>query len=179
MLCAKPQALERSAAMTRITWTLLALVLLCAVSAAQDEVKKKGPERRFGFDVDEVTYPQKAPAEAMKSIIVALDRKRVDYLLAQLADPIYVDYWVERYKKDFTLGKEDGKRLLAFDRLTRETNLYFENDPLLVKELRTFSREAKWAEEGESAVGTVEKIPARKVFLKKIGERWFFENRQQ
>lgn len=163
---------------TRNSATFLALVLVCTISAAQDEVKKKSP-RRFGFDVDEITYPQKSPTEAMKSLVTAFDRKRVDYLLAHLADPAYVDDWVERYKQDFPMGKEEGKRLLAFDRLTRETNQYFQNDPLIVKDLRIFAKEAKWTEEGETAVGTVETIPARKVYLKKIGERWFFENKQQ
>lgn len=161
------------------TVVLFCLVSLTGLGAAQDEVKKQAPTRRFGFDVDEVTYPQKAPADALKSIIVAFDKKRVDYLLAQLADPAYVDYWVERYKVDFTKGKEDGKRLLAFDRLTQETNQYFQNDPLIVKDLRIFAREAKWTDEGDTAIGVVESIPARKVFLKKIGERWFLENKQQ
>lgn len=157
------------------------MIALCGILALGQEEGKKKPAstRRFGFDVDEVLYPQKSPADAMKSIVTAYDRKRVDYLLAQLADPAYVDYWVERYKRDFTLGKEEGKKLLAFDRLTRETNQYFQNDPLIVKDLRVFAKEAKWTEEGDLATGTVEAIPARKVYLKKIGERWFLENRQQ
>ena len=162
----------------RNSLTILALILMSAMTPAQDEVKKK-PLMRFGFDVDEVTYPQQNAKDAMKSIVTAIDRRRVDYMLAQLADPAYVDYWVDRYKQDFPLGKDEGKRLLAFDRLTRETNQYFQNDPLIVKDLRVFAKEAKWAEEGEIAVGVVEAIPARKVYLKKIGERWFLENRQQ
>jgi hypothetical protein len=156
----------------------VALVLLGIASAAQAEGKKKTP-RRFGFDVDETTFPQKSPAEAMNSIAAALGRKKVDYLLAHLADPSYVDYWVDRYKVDFPQGKEEGRHLLAFDRLVRETNRYFEDDPLVVKDLRIFAKEAKWAEEGELATGTVDTIPARKVFLRKIGERWFLENKQQ
>ena len=100
-------------------------------------------------------------------------------MLAHIADPAYVEYWVENYKREFSVGKDEGRRLLAFDRLTHETNQYLQNDPLIVKELRTFAKEAKWTDEGESAVGTVEKIPARKVFCKKIGDRWFLENKQQ
>ena len=159
--------------------TLLALIFLCAFSTAQDEVKPKKAVLRFGFIVDEITYSQKTPKDALKSIVTALDRNRTDYMLAQLADPAYVDYWVERFKQDFALGKEEGRRLLAFDRLTRETAKYFENDPLIVKELRVFSKQAEWKVEDNIAVGTVDTIPARKVFLKKIGERWFIENRQQ
>ena len=80
---------------------------------------------------------------------------------------------------DFPKGKDEGKRLLAFERLTSETYQYFENDPLIVKDLRVFAKEAKWGEEGDIAIGVVETIPARKVFLKRIGERWFLENKQQ
>ena len=166
------------ARMMRNCLTILALILMSGLSTAQDEAKKKST-LRFGFDVDEVTYPQKSPAEALKSVVIAFDRKRVDYLLAQVADPAFVDYWIEQYKQDFPMGKEEGRRVLAFDRLVRETNQYFHNDPLIVKDLRVFAKEAKWAEEGETAIGTVDTIPARKVFLKKIGERWFLENRQQ
>ncbi|MSQ94883.1 MAG: hypothetical protein EXR98_10065 [Gemmataceae bacterium] len=158
--------------------TTLAFVILCAASSAQDEVKKKAP-RRFGFDADDITFPQQTPKEAMNSIAKALERKKVDYLLAHLADAIYVDYWVDQYKDDFPLGKEEGKRLLAFDRLARETTLYFQNDPLIVKDLRTFAKLAEWKEDEGIAVGTVETIPARKVFLKKIGDRWFLQNKQQ
>ena len=162
----------------RFALTAIVLVTMSALSTAQDDPKKKETPR-FGFNVDQVTYPQGSPKDAAKSIVTAIDRKRVDYLLAQLADPSYVDYWIDKYKSENTVGKEDGKRLLAFDRLTRETTNYFENDPLIVKELRVFAKEAKWNEEGDSAVGTVDTISARKVFLKKIGERWFLENRQQ
>ena len=150
----------------------------CAFSDAQDQAKKQ-PPRRFGYDVDETTFPQQSPAIAMKSIAAALNRKNVDYLLAQLTDPAYVDYWVEHYKKDFTLGKDEGRRLLAFDRVVRDANEYFQSDPLIVKELRMFAKEAKWDEVDNIAIGTVETIPTRKVYLKKIGERWFLENKQQ
>jgi len=158
---------------------ILALTFAGALATAQDD-KKKSP-RRYGLAVDETTYPQQSPNDAMKSIGTALDRKRFDYLLAHMADPAYVDYWVERYKGEIPQGKDEGKRLLAFDKLMRETIQYFQNDPLIVKDLRLFAKEGKWtvAEDGTTAIGAVEAIPARKVFLKKIGDRWFLENRQQ
>jgi hypothetical protein len=159
---------------------LLALVSLCTAATAEDEPKKKAPlPRRFGFDVDEETFSQQSPEKTMQSIAKALDRKKVDYLLAHIADPGFVDYWVNRYKTDFTQGSEEGKRLLAFERLVTETNQYYANDPLIIRDLRKFAKEAKWAEEGDTAVGTVEGIAARKVYLRKIGERWFLENKQQ
>ena len=167
--------------MTRNSATIVAIIVMAGFSTAQDDVKKKPPEPpRFGFLLDEELYAQRMPAEAMRAVVTAIDRRRVDYMLAHLTDPVYVDSWVNQYKKDFALGTDDGRRLLAFERLARETNLYYQNDPLIVKDLRVFAREAKWTEEGDTAVGVVEKtIPARKVFMKKIGERWFLENRQQ
>ena len=160
----------------RACFTLLVLGLICVGPAAQEE--KKSP-RRFGFDVDETTFPQRTPTDAMKSIATALDRRKIDYLLAHLVDPLHVDFWVDRYKESFTQGSEDGKRLLAFDRLVRERTEYLQNDPLIARDLRIFAREAKWEETGELAIGTTEKIPARKVFLRKMGERWFLDNKQQ
>ncbi len=157
---------------------IVAIVAFAFVPTHAQDLAKK-PAVRFGFDVDELTYSQKTPDEAMKSIAKALDRKKADYLLAHIADPFYVDYWINQYKKDFTKGTEKGKELLAFDRLVAETNLYFQNDPLIVRDLRVFSREGKWEEKDDLAIGTVESIPARKVYLRKIGERWFLENKQQ
>ena len=157
---------------------IVLIVGYALVSLYAQDVQKKAPVR-FGFDVDELTFPQKSPDEAMKSIAKALDRKKTDYLLAHIADPLYVDYWINQYKKDFTKGTEKGKELLAFDRLVAETNLYFQNDPLIIRDLRVFSREAKWEEKDDLAIGAVESIPARKVYLRKMGDRWFLENKQQ
>jgi hypothetical protein len=157
----------------------LILTLSCLCSTAQDEKEKKKPPRRFGFDVDEITFPQQKPEDAMQSIAKAVDRKKIDYLLAHMVDPLHVDYWVDRYKESFTQGSDEGKRLLAFDRLVRERTDYLQNDPLIARDLRIFAREAKWEVTEDLAIGTTEKVPARKVFLRKLGERWFLDNKQQ
>lgn len=162
----------------RFTLFLVALAVFSLTAAAQDEVKVKKMPRRFGFDVDETTFPQQAPAEAMKSIGIALDRKKVDYLLAHMIDPKYVDYWVDRYKAVYPMGNDEGRRLLAFDRLVRETSQYYQDDPLLLRELRVFAKDAEWTENDDLATGVVKKIAARKVYLRKIGDRWFLKNRQ-
>jgi hypothetical protein len=150
-------------------------VLFALTAAAQDE--KDAP--RYGFDYNHALYPQKKPDEAIRSIVKAIDGKRIDYLLAQLADPKYVDSQVAQYKALYTKGKDDARTFLAFDRLVNETVEYYLSDPILLKELRMFARDGKWDVEEDVATGTVKDVPARKVFLKKIGERWFLENRQQ
>jgi hypothetical protein len=164
--------------MVRWALPMLAVGLLGFFSYAQDGVKKKVPPR-YAFDVDDVTFPQKTPAEAMNSIVKAIDRRKVDYLLAQMADPLYVDYWVDQFRRDVKQGSEEGKRLLAFERLVRDTHTYYQNDPLIVKDLRIFAKDAKWDEKDDLAIGSVETVPARKVYLRKFGDRWFLENKQQ
>src|ERR1017187_1614586 len=107
--------------MTRLARCAVVLGLIFVNSATPALDGKKKEPRRYGFDYDDITFAQKTPAEAMASIAKAIDRQRIDYLLAQMADPNYVDYWVERYRVDYPDKKEAAQRLLAFDRLVRET----------------------------------------------------------
>lgn len=158
---------------------VLACVLIALAAAAQDEPAKGSLGNRYGVLLDPMAYPQKTPQETMKSIVRALDRKRIDYLLAQLADPAYIDRQVADYKSFFPRGTEASRVFLAFDRLRRETETYYREDPQLLRELRLFARDAAWDAGEEIATGTTKSVPARKVFLRKIGERWFLQNRQQ
>ena len=146
---------------------------------AQDDGKPKKLVRRYGFELNETLYPQKSPQETMKSIALALKRGKVDYMLAFLVDPVYVDYWVNRYKKVYKQGREEARVLLAFDRLARETNQYYLDEPYVLRELRTFAKEGEWKEDGDLAEGTVKSLPARKMYLRRIDERWVLENGQQ
>ncbi|MFO0938110.1 MAG: hypothetical protein U0798_16525 [Gemmataceae bacterium] len=52
------------------------------------------------------------------------------------------------------------------------------DDPSQLKELRRFLREGQWEITGEKAKVTVRDIKDRAVFLRKIDNRWFLENRQ-
>ena len=153
---------------------LVAVVFLTGSLAAQPN----GLASRYGYDVIENKYPQKSPEDALASVIKAIETKKFDYLMAQLADPIYVDKKIEEYKKLFA-GKEESRTLLAFDRLTKETAKYFQDDPLLVKELKRFAKEGMWDRtKAAKAVCTLKALPGRQVFMRKIQSRWFLENRQ-
>lgn len=134
---------------------------------------------RYGFEVNPSFYPQKKPEEAILSIVKAIENKRIDYLLAHLADPQFVDRTVAEYKSSITKGADSAKTFLAFDRLVSETSQYFLEDPTLLKELRRFGKEADWDVNDAQATGTLKTVQGRKVFLRKVDERWFLENRQQ
>lgn len=158
----------------------LLLLLALPLVAAQDEEKKTPQEPpRYGFEYNPVLYPQKTPKDAMASVIKAIDNKRVDYMLAQLAEPTFVDRQVDDFKPQFPNARDDAQKFLAFDKLVAETVHYFDSDPILVKQLRKFAHDAEWDVNEDAATGTVKDLPARKVFMKKIGERWFMENKQQ
>jgi hypothetical protein len=182
MVFLPPAAMRNPAMRYRLLLPALTLPLLVAFAAAQNEEKKPQPKigARYGFDYAPDLYPQKSPKDAMKSIIKAIDAKRVDYLLAQLADPKFVDDQVAQQRAALPgKGTPESRELLAFDRLVADTIQYFRDDPVLLRELRLFARDAAWEVEENVATGTVKDVPARKVFLKKLGDRWFLENRQQ
>jgi hypothetical protein len=164
----------------RLLGCALLLPMLAALMATAQDEKPAKEGVRYGFDYNQSLYPQKTPAETIGSIVKAIDNKRIDYMLAQIAEPKFVDGQVAQYKALFTKGKDEARTFLAFDRLVNETIEYFLSDPVLVKELRQFAnKDAKWEVEDDVATGTVKGVPARKVFFKRIGERWFLENRQQ
>ena len=158
---------------------LLSFVLvfsLCGILSAQDEVKLG---KRYGFDANLNFYPQKTPQEALLSMVKAIESKRIDYLLAHLADPRFVDETVTEYKSSIRQGGDQAKVFLAFDRLVSETTQYFLEDPTLMKELRRFGKEGEWEANETQATGTLKTVQGRKVFLRKIEDRWFLENKQQ
>ena len=163
--------------------TILALFCACSLAltaVGQDEPEKADPlAKRYGLEYSPTLYPQKSPKDAMNSVMKALDARRTDYLLAHLTDPTFVDKRVVEYKQRFTKGEDAAKTLLAFTRLIDETEGHFRADPPLLRELRVFVREAEWEEKEDGAVGTAKAVPARKVFLKRVGDRYFMENRQQ
>lgn len=67
-----------------------------------------------------------------------------------------------------------GFRLLAGDARER-----FANDLSAVKELRRFLREGAVAVQGETARLTVRDDKTRAVLFRKVGDRWYVEDRQQ
>jgi hypothetical protein len=165
----------RTVVSTRIGW-LVALAWPLAL-AGQDQVAPK-LEKRYGYAYEPILFSQKTPEEALKSLVKAIDGRRIDYLLAQLADPKFVDERVKEYSA-FQKGTDQAKTIYAFERLIRETTLHFQEDPVLMKELRQYLKDADWDVKEDVASGTLKTPSPRKVFFRKVEERWFLENRQK
>lgn len=156
----------------------LSMVLLLGQVLAGAAQEGPNLNERYGVKVNLEVYPQQMPQEALQSILKAINNNRVGYLLAHLADPDFVDAKVEAYKSDFK-GKEETRALLAFGRLIRETEEHFRSAPSSLKELRLFAMEGEWKTEEAAAVATAKSIFGRSLFMKKVQNRWFMENRQK
>src|SRR5207245_5080159 len=75
---------------------LSCLLCVCLVSVAAAQEKKPGPPpARFGITADLETYSQGTAKQTLQSIAKALDRKRIEYVLAHLTDPSFVDEKVD------------------------------------------------------------------------------------
>jgi hypothetical protein len=134
---------------------------------------------RYTYEIDLKQYPQKTPQDALKSVITAIAKQDYHYLIAQLADPAYVDGKVNDYAALLTKGKKEAKAFVAFQRLVKETQAHFLEDPELVQELKRFAKDGEFKTDADQTVVSLKSLVGRQVFLKLIGERWFIEQRQR
>lgn len=51
-------------------------------------VKESG---RFGIALDEASFPQNSPENLRKSLLKAINSDKIEYMLAHLADPSFID----------------------------------------------------------------------------------------
>ena len=65
----------------------------------------------------------------------------------------------------------------GFERIVAVVKAKWNNDPESVKEMRRFASDGIWEETGDTAAAKLKDVKARQMFFKKIGNRWFLENR--
>jgi hypothetical protein len=144
----------------RLLAAVLAFVCISSPAAAGPEQVEGA--KRYGVEADLKSYPQGTPKETLASVLKAVESKRIDYLVAQLADPEYID---ERVKRTF-----GGK----FEEQVNDTRTKL--DPPAVKLLERFLKEGDWIGK-ESPVSVVLKgVKDRAVTFVKIGDRWYMQN---
>jgi hypothetical protein len=128
----------------------------------QDKAKET---KRYGIALDTKAYPQATAKEALASVIKATEAQRIDYLVAHLADPAFVDDRVKRlYGGRFEQQVEDTR-----DRL----------DPATVKLLGRFLKEGTWDETDSQASAGLKDLPERRLHFRKRDGRWFLEHRHK
>lgn len=79
----------------------------------------------------------------------------------------------------FQLAVERECRLRAFRLLVRDIETKLTNDPVGLKDLKKILRDGMFIETQTGAKATHEQVKDRAVFFRKIGDRWFVENRQE
>jgi hypothetical protein len=138
------------------------VAFLCAWSVAAADPGKGESTKRYGIEADLKAYPQSTPKETLASVLKAVENKRVDYLVAQLADPEYVD---ERVKRIF-----GGK----FEEQVNDTRTKL--DPPTVKLLERFLKDGDWIGKESPASVVLKDVKDRAVSFVKIGDRWYMQN---
>jgi hypothetical protein len=129
------------------------LVVLLALAA-------DAPGKRFGVESDLKTFPQATPREALASVLKAIELKRADYIVAQLADPDFVDRRVKETSYDDLLAEATAKLI---------------QDPGAAKQLRAFLEKGKWDEGDDEASVSLGEGADRIVSFRKAGDRWFLK----
>jgi hypothetical protein len=142
-----------------------ALVLLAVANVLAQEKKAEPPPPRFGVKSDLEAYPQGSAKETMKSIATALERTRMDYILAHLTNPIFVDEKVKEFNGDFEAFARNADEHLA--------------DPKRRQEFLRFLKEGTVEESGTSAKVTLKDVPKKQLTFRQTGGRWFMDNENE
>jgi hypothetical protein len=179
--------------------TLFALNALFIASAAMAQDPPVPPRFEVLHNVD--LYKQGTPKDTLNSILGAIARERYDYLAAHLLDPEFVEArlattqpYYERIANE-QIGATAAGRLLRpedFQRRVREigTRLNFRNlteqirqkladEPDLIRDLKRLAREGEFKDAGDTSTVTHKDVRDRALYFKRIGGRWFLENRKE
>jgi hypothetical protein len=90
-----------------------------AINASAQEKPKPVP--RFGVAAEPEVFPQDAPKPLLSSIQKALERKRIDYLIAHLLDPTFSERKIdEYYRQRFGRSRDEDAELSREQRDQRE-----------------------------------------------------------
>jgi hypothetical protein len=174
----------------------IAIGLLAVAGASAQDVPP-----RFDIIYNSELYRQDTPQETLKSLLGAISRERYDYALAHLIDPADVNArlaanqtYFERMAAEQVGSTAAGRALDApeFQRRVQDVgtrlNVRQLGDQLRskltdetdnVKDLKRFAREGQFQEAGETATATIKDVKDRALYFKKVGSRWFMENRKE
>ena len=167
----------------RLQSTLLVAVMLGSTGLAQEKKPEPGP--RFSVAYEGELYPQTSPKTTMTSISKALQRERIDYLVAHLVDPAYADaqvpkFYKDRFKKTIEQERErpdyDNRVKEAFDAVVKEVIDHMASEPKESGYLTRLLKEGTIEEAGTSAKVTHKDVPGLTLTLRQVEGRWFMVN---
>jgi hypothetical protein len=146
-------------------WTLIVLAgLVLQGDAFGQQPPVLNPRYSYEFDTD--GYPQNTPKETLASVLKAIDQKKVDYLLAHLADPVFVDSRVADVHKG------------SFPAMVQETIDKLRDDPESIAMLRRFLKEGEFDAQEMEGRATIKGVKDR-LYFKRYETRWFLDNKRK
>jgi hypothetical protein len=141
---------------------IVGLATAVGLTGAEKAGVKDGP--RYGVALDLAAYPQGKPQETLASVLKAVENKRLDYVVAQLSDPAFIDARVKTFGGRFADQVEDTRARL---------------DPATVKLLQRFLKDGEWRVADKEAMVVLKDMKDRFLFLEKNGDRWFLLHRSK
>jgi len=145
-----------------VVLTVVSLLGAAGLAAMAKEKNQEGT--RYGVPLELATYPQGRPQETLASVLKAIAAKRLDYVVAQLSDPAFIDYRVKTFGGRFPEQVEDTRARL---------------DPNTVKLLQRFSQDGEWQVADKEAMVLLKDVKDRSLFFQKIDDRWFLLHRDK
>jgi hypothetical protein len=144
------------------------LILLAGLCVSMDAFAQQQPtlNPRYGLEFDTDGYPQNTPKETLASLLKAIEQRKVDYLLAHLADPLFVEARVADVHKG------------SFPAMVQETIVKLRDDPEGIALLRRFLKEGEFDNQEMEGRATLKDMKDR-LFFKRYETRWFLENRRK
>ena len=136
---------------------VLAALLACGPALAQSPSDKYAV--RYGVVADPQQYDQATPRATLRSAILAIENREIEYLLAQLIVPAQVD---AKFADDPPALKEMAQRMTP------------ESAQVILQALARHLSEGRWTILRTTARSEVTGLPD--VTLERIGSRWFVYN---
>ena len=190
--------------MTRLFAPLVALFLVGNLTAQpkKEVFDPKEPPKRFGLRQSPELYPQDSPKNALYSVLRAIDKDRFDYFVAHLLEPGYVTEQlaisyphferqaralVEKeqltkkgFDREFIINRiRDLATQANVEHLVQRIRTKLDNDPDSIRDLRRMLKEGSFEDAGQTSVGKLKDAKDRALFFKRVGDRWYIENKMQ
>lgn len=146
---------------------MIVLFMMVNLATIQNHIQAQAVKEsgRYGIAVDDAAFPQNTPENLRKSLLKALESDKIDYMLAHLAHPAFIEKNVrEVHEGDFSKQVSETKEKLKNG---------------LKTPLETLLKTGKL--ESSEKAGTI-KDPALKDFvihMKLENNKWYMENNKK
>lgn len=165
----------------------IAALVIATVAGSLCAQPAPAPPPRYTIPSEIDIYPQDSPKQALASMAKAFDRKRVEYLLAHLVEPAFVDAkFPQYYRAKYGKLPEDDRELppaqqaerikATLETFVAEVNEHLAAHPKQALRLSRLLREGAVEEQGTGAKVTLKDAPESVLTLRQIDGRWFMIN---